>query len=72
MSPYAAAIFARRYMHIPAEGPVVIADIVKTGLSGNCADGKIRFTQQARTFADTEIVEVIEWRHVCHFLEKTA
>ena len=47
-------------MHIPAEGPVVIADIVKTGLPGDCADGKIRFTQQARTFADAEIVEVIE------------
>lgn len=59
-------------MHIFAKGPVVVTDVVKTGLTGNRADRKIRLTQQARTFADAEIVEVVKRGHIRHFLEKTA
>lgn len=69
---HTAAVFTRCHVHIFAKGPVVITDVVKTGLPGNRADGKICLTQQARAFADAEIVEVVKGGHIRHFLEKTA
>ena len=59
-------------MHIFAECPVIITDIVEARLHGDIADFKSGIPEQPGAFIDSVIVQIIHRSRIGHLFEKTA